>query len=69
MPRSAFFSKEEIIAAALRIVRSKGMEGLSARSLSKELNCSLSPIFTVYENMDQIKKMDNMFTQETVWAL
>ena len=55
MPRSAFFSKEEIIAAALRIVRSKGMEGLSARSLSKELNCSLSPIFTVYENMDQIK--------------
>ncbi|MGM9735172.1 MAG: hypothetical protein ACI3ZL_02045 [Candidatus Cryptobacteroides sp.] len=55
MPRTAFFSKETITAAALEIVRTKGADALTARALGKELNCSLSPIFTVYDNMDQIQ--------------
>lgn len=56
MPRSAFFSKEEIIAAALQIVREKGEDALSARSLSKALNCSISPIFTVFKNMEEVNE-------------
>lgn len=55
MPRSAFFSKEDIAGAALEIVRHKGFEALTARALSKQLNCSLSPIFTVFKDMDEIQ--------------
>lgn len=56
MPRSAYFSKEEIIGKALEIVREKGEEALSARSLSKALNCSISPIFTVFKNMEEVSE-------------
>lgn len=54
MPRSAFFSKETIAAAGLEIIRKQGVEALSARALSKQLGCSLSPIFTVFKDMDEI---------------
>lgn len=54
MPRTAFFSREEIVEKALQIVREKGAEALSARTLSKSLNCSVSPIFTVFKNMDEV---------------
>ncbi|MGM9788171.1 MAG: hypothetical protein ACI3ZF_04615 [Candidatus Cryptobacteroides sp.] len=55
MPRTAFFSKETIISKALELVRAEGSDTLSARNLSKALNCSISPLFTVFENMDEIK--------------
>lgn len=55
MPRSAFFSKETIAAAGIEIIRRQGIEALSARALSKQLGCSLSPIFTVFEDMDEIQ--------------
>lgn len=54
MPRSAFFSKEAIAIAGLEIIRKQGVGALSARSLSKQLGCSLSPIFTVFKDMDEI---------------
>lgn len=54
MPRTAYFSKEEIIAKALQLVRRQGEEKLSARTLSKALNCSVSPLFTQFRNMDEI---------------
>lgn len=55
MPRSAYFTKEAIVEKGLEIVRKQGADALSARSLSKELNCSISPLFTIFDNMDQIK--------------
>lgn len=54
MPRSAFFSKETISAAGLEVIRRQGIEALTARALSKQLGCSLSPIFTVFKDMDEI---------------
>ena len=54
MPRSAFFSKETIAAAGLEVVRQHGIEALTARALGKQLGCSLSPIFTVFKDMDEI---------------
>lgn len=55
MPRLAFFSKETIAAAGLEIIRDQGMKALTARALSKQLGCSLSPIFTVFKDMDEIQ--------------
>ena len=54
MPRKAFFSKQEIIDKALDILRQQGPEAISARSLCKALGCSVSPLFTVYKNMDEL---------------
>ena len=54
MPRSAFFSRETIAAAGLEIIRNQGVDALTARALGKQLGCSLSPIFTVFKDMDEI---------------
>lgn len=45
-----------ITAAALALVRRGGEESLSARSLGRELGCSSSPIFTVYDSMESIRE-------------
>ena len=55
MPRSAFFSKETIAAAGLEIIRRQGVDALTARALGKQLGSSLSPIFTVFKDMDEIQ--------------
>jgi Bacterial regulatory proteins, tetR family. len=54
MSRTATLSKETIMAAALAIVRKKGVEALSARVLGRELGCSSSPIFTAFGSMDEL---------------
>ncbi len=49
------FQKEEIIAAAMEIVREKGIEALTAREVAAGLGVSTRPIFTYYETMDRLK--------------
>lgn len=55
MPRKAKFTKEQIIGAAVDIVRREGMEALSARTLAKEMHCSSQPIFSYFGNMEQVQ--------------
>lgn len=55
MPRKALLTKEAVTAAGLAIVRREGQNALTARALSRELGCSLSPIFTVFKDMDEIQ--------------
>lgn len=55
MPRKATFTKDEMISAALSLVRSGGMDALTARALGKELGCSSKPVFGLFENMDKVK--------------
>lgn len=54
MPPKAKFTKEEILSAAFDIVRSKGIDALTARLLADALNSSPRPIFTVFAGMDEI---------------
>lgn len=54
MPPKCRFSKEEIIQAALNMVRRDGIDSVTARSLAAELGSSTKPIFSVFENMDQV---------------
>lgn len=56
MPPRAKFSKEEIIDAALKIVRTDGLENLTARALGQMLGSSACPIFTVFKNMDEVQQ-------------
>lgn len=54
MPPKAKFTREEIIAAALQITREKGIEAVTARELGKRLDSSARPIFTVFQNMEEV---------------
>ena len=56
MPRSAYFTKDSIVNTALQLIREQGHDALSARSLGKALGCSISPIFTVFNNMDEVSE-------------
>lgn len=56
MPPLAKYSKESVIEAAFKIVKEEGIAQLNARRIAKELNCSVQPIFSNFENMDDLKK-------------
>lgn len=56
MPPKAKFSKEEIIEAALNIVKTYGFEALTSRALGTQLGSSARPIFTVFKNMDEVQQ-------------
>lgn len=55
MPPKRKFTANEIAAAALAIVKEQGVAALTARELGKRLGCSASPIFTVFQSMDEVK--------------
>lgn len=54
MARPTTFTKEDVLEAAIGIIRRDGEGALSARSIAKELGCSSSPLFTLYDNMDSL---------------
>lgn len=55
MPPKAKFTKEEIIKAALGIIKAKGTDALTARELGRALGSSARPIFTVFQSMDEVR--------------
>ena len=55
MPPKMKFTREEVIAAALEIVREGGMPALTARSLAAALGSSAKPVFGLFENMQQVQ--------------
>lgn len=54
MPPKPKFTREEITAAALRIISRNGIDALTAQTLGKELGSSARPIFTVFKNMEEV---------------
>lgn len=55
MPPSVKFTKEEIVDAALRVTRTKGISSLTARSLAAELGASTRPMFTYFDSMEGLR--------------
>ena len=56
MPPKSKYTKEEIAKEALAIIRDSGYDALNARSLAKRLGISTMPLFSCYENMDEIRE-------------
>ena len=54
MPPKAKFTKDEIIAAAIQIVREQGPDAVTSRELAKRLGSSACPVFTVFQNMEEV---------------
>ncbi len=56
MPPKVKFNKESIINAAYEVVRKEGWEGLSARSIAKELKSSTGPIYSQLKSMKTLEE-------------
>ena len=56
MPPSVKFTKEEIVNAALQVVREKGTTALTPRQIAAVLGVSTRPIFTYFQNMQQVQE-------------
>ena len=61
MPPKPKYTKEEIVNAAYEVTREKGVDAVVAREVGKRLNTSASPIFTVWNSMEELR--------EEVWKL
>ena len=55
MPPKPKFTRDEIVSAALALVRERGESALTAREVGKALGVSSSPIFTMFMDMDELK--------------
>ena len=49
------FTREEMVAAAVRVVQKMGAAALTAKSLAEELGTSTQPVFTCFGTMDAAK--------------
>lgn len=56
MPPKPKFTKEEIFNAALNIVKKEGINALTSRALGTKLGISARPIFTVFNNMEEVQQ-------------
>ena len=50
------FTKEEMVAAALQVVRTKGIEGLTAKTMADALGTASQPFFTAFGSMDSVRQ-------------
>ena len=55
MPAVRKVSKEQIIDAAVEVLRDNGFSAINARSVAKKLGCSTQPIYFSFKNMDELK--------------
>ena len=56
MPPKYKFTREEMIDAAVRVTRIKGIDAVTARDIADELGVSTQPIFTCFHTMEEAKR-------------
>lgn len=56
MPPKSKFTRDEIMDMALQITKEQGIDAVTARELGSRLGSSARPIFTVFENMEEVRK-------------
>lgn len=55
MPPKCKFTRGEIIHSALDIAKKEGVASITARALGAKLGASSKPIFSVFENMEEVQ--------------
>jgi AcrR family transcriptional regulator len=55
MPPKIKFSKADLLHAAFKLTREKGIAALNARAVARELGCSTQPIFRAFASMQDVK--------------
>ncbi len=54
MPPKTKFDREAIVDAAFAIAREEGFDGITARSVSSRLGCSVAPIYVNFKTIDDL---------------
>ena len=57
MPPKVKIDKDDIVKAAVEVVRECGIDALNARAVAQKLSCSTQPIFSNYASMNELKRM------------
>ncbi len=74
MPPQKRIAREQILKAAMALLRESGMDALNARTLAKRIGSSTQPIFSSYQDMDALREdimreavaiFSGMLTEET----
>ena len=55
MPAVRKVSREQILDAAVDVLRTDGFPAVNARSVAKRLGCSTQPIYVCFKNMQELK--------------
>ena len=55
MPPKVKVTKDEIVSAAVDVVREHGAQALNARTVATVLDCSTQPIFSHFQTMDELR--------------
>ena len=55
MPRNFMFTKEQVINAAIELTRERGFAAVTARALGENLGSSSKPVFSLFENMEELQ--------------
>lgn len=55
MPPKVKITKEDVVTAALELVRAGGADAINARTLASALGCSTQPVFSNFESMDALR--------------
>ncbi len=68
MPPKVKVTREDIITAAVDIIRQSGAESINARMVATMLDCSTQPIFSNFATMDELRlavveKADELFRE------
>jgi AcrR family transcriptional regulator len=60
------FSRENVLDAALDLVRERGYEALSARVIAERAGCSVQPIYSQFDDMDGL--MHALYEHARAWV-
>ena len=64
MPPKQRIFREDILNAAVELVRQQGPQALSVRNIAKMLNCSTQPVYSVFENMESLRGELSAYVRE-----
>ncbi|MFV0401430.1 MAG: hypothetical protein ACK5LX_12570 [Oscillospiraceae bacterium] len=56
MPKQASITKEMVDKTAFELVRTQGIESLTARNIAEQAGCSTQPIYKIYRNLEALKE-------------
>lgn len=54
MPPKIKYTKADLLRAAFRLTRARGIGAVNARAIARELGCSTQPIFRAFHSMDDV---------------
>ena len=63
MPPKVKFTANEIIEAAVKITRVKGIDAVTAREVGRALGVSSRPLFTYFDTVEELKREVYLFAK------